>query len=91
MSTCLRGYARLALKGDLMPKSAKMVLNEVMDDLHVLFVPTEVPKKTKKEANHTTPIGYRACALGPQIVIRCHTRGSSAQVFFIYFFKVLNN
>ena len=33
-----------------------MVLNEVMDDLYVLFVPTEVPKKTKEEANHTTPI-----------------------------------
>ena len=62
-----------------MPRSAKMVLKEVMDYLYVPFVPTEVPKKTKKEANHTTPIGHRACASGPQIVISCHTRGSSVQ------------
>ena len=62
-----------------MSNSAKIVLNEVIDDLYVPFVPTEVPKKTRKDANHTTPIGYRARASVPQMLIRCHTRGSSVQ------------
>ena len=47
-----------------------------------------MPKKTRKVANHTTPIGQRCCALGPYIDISSKILGSPVNSVFILSFGV---